>query len=214
IHCLSKSSGVPVLPDPRSGRQSCLSFLVERERLERQTKDRRAWERPRIVHRIDRATSGVVLVARDLHAEQWLSRAFETSRVRKEYAAILRGVVAPARVVIDCAIVPGRKGRMRGALRGPSASTELTVIERYADSTLVVARPRTGRTHQIRVHTALLGHPVLGDPLYGGAHEQDPELPPDGRASPPIARLALHAWRYVVPDPDGREEVFTVPLAP
>lgn len=208
VHCLAKESGVPVLPDPRSGRESCLAFLVERELKARGSKDEVSWERPHIVHRLDRATSGLVLVARNADAGRRISRALETMRVRKEYVAILEGVVEPARATVSCAIVPGRKGRMRGAAEGPPASTDFIVLERYPRATLVLARPRTGRTHQIRIHAFALGHRIACDPLYGKACPAT-----GGDLDNALGRLALHAWRYTVPASAAGEEVFTCPLA-
>lgn len=142
--------------------------------------------------RLDRDTSGVVLFATDERANAGLARAFEERRVEKTYVAL----VARPRVVPSAPLVvrrpvgaaPGRQGRTSGGEGAKPAETEVVVREVLADALLVEARPRTGRRHQVRVHLAHAGMPILGDPLYGEA---------GGRAR----RLMLHARRLVLPHP-------------
>ncbi len=193
---LDKPSGVPVVPDRAAARPSCLGFLIRRELDARGVKPIQAFIRPRIIHRIDRLTSGLVIVAKTPEAERDASAAFEERRVRKEYLALVVGDVRAARVTIDCPLEPGRKGRMRTAARGGGrpARTEFEVRERYGDFTLLAARPRTGRTHQIRVHALALGHPLAVDPMYRPRSFDDRPRPPA------IERLTLHASEYELPE--------------
>jgi len=203
---VAKPSGEPVIPDREKALASVLGRLVRRELAARVTKPPREWLRYRIVHRIDRLTSGLVLVAKSAAAERRLGADFEARRVRKEYFALLRGVVAPALLAVHCPVVPGRKGKMRAVSsdRG-EALTELEVVERFAGFTLVRARPRTGRTHQIRVHAWAAGHPLAIDPVYGARGE--------GLEQPPgIERLTLHAYRYELAEDWEEPRVFTAPL--
>jgi len=194
VTVLDKPSGVPVVPDRAGGRESCLGYVLLRELDCRVTKTVAQYVRPRIAHRIDRLTSGLVIIARTPEAERGLGKYFEAGMVRKEYLTILRGCVDSLKTTVNCPIAPGRKGRMRVGPEGKSAQTEFEVVERLGEWTLAVARPRTGRTHQIRVHAFAMGHPVADDPLYG----RDP-VSGDPRQGL-VGRLALHAWRYSLPE--------------
>ena len=139
--------------------------------------------RPGIVHRLDKDTSGVVLVARTPAMYAHLARAFEHREVRKRYLLIARGTPDPPRGRIDAPIGrhPTHRTRMAVASRGRPAVTEYRVLDRAGGAALVEAGPLTGRTHQIRVHLAAIGHPILGDATYGG---------PTAGAE----RQMLHAW--------------------
>jgi 23S rRNA pseudouridine1911/1915/1917 synthase len=158
--------------------------------------------RPGIVHRLDKDTSGVMVVARTTFARAALSRQFKERTVRKAYLAIVRGVVARDRQTIARPIGrhPTERKRMSVASRTPrAAATDVVVLHRFAPATraeagatLVLARPATGRTHQIRVHLASAGHPCLGDKLYGGAK---------GEGAPALTRQALHALALEVDHP-------------
>lgn len=202
---LDKASGIPVLPDLHGGSESCLGYLVSRELRARREKPPSEYYRPRIVHRIDRLTSGLVIVARTPEAERELGEYFAVATIRKEYLALLSGVVEPARLTVDCPVAPGRKGRMRAAPGGKPALTEFDVLERFAGHTLCLVRPRSGRTHQIRVHAHAVGHPVACDTLYSSRDHS--------RAASGIGRLALHAWRYSLPATWPGSRTFTCPLA-
>ena len=215
IVALSKPSGIPVVPDRSRALESVLGLLTRRELEARVGKPPGEFLRYRIVHRIDRLTSGLVLVAKTADVERALAEDFEHRRVKKEYLALLSGVVAPARFTVHCPVVPGRKGKMRaGSWPSPKeppssqeALTEFDVLERFQGMTFVRARPVTGRTHQIRVHAWAAGHPLSIDPLYGSKArgEKTPWVPG-------IERLTLHASRYELPESWDEPRSFECPL--
>jgi RluA family pseudouridine synthase len=123
----------------------------------------------RYVHRLDAETSGVLLLARSLGALKALSALFESRKMQKVYFAVVRGV--PGENAWSCdlklAPVPGQAGKMKTDRGGKEAETRFRVLQVGAGESVVEARPLTGRTHQIRVHLAACGHPVVGDTLYG-----------------------------------------------
>ena len=128
--------------------------------------------RPGIVHRLDKDTSGLIIVAKKDVARRYLQRQFKARKVKKVYVALLEGRLQPARGVIEAPIGRDKKRRKRMAVveGGREARTAYRVIEYFhdrVDYTLVEAEPRTGRTHQVRVHFASIGHPLAGDPVYG-----------------------------------------------
>lgn len=155
-------------------------------------------ERPGVVHRLDRETSGVMVFARTQRAYLALRRAFERhSCVKKTYIAVLHGAPKPASGTIQTLI--GRKPfdarRMAVVDRnGSLAVTHWTVLSRHGALALVEFVIETGRTHQIRVHAAHIGHPIVGDPLYGDAAR-------DRRLASPPHRPLLHAVELSFPHP-------------
>lgn len=155
---------------------------------------------PRICHRLDRDTSGVVVLAKTLPARIRLQEVFEGRHMEKEYVAVVRGRVAQDEGLIDLPIGPDEEAPIELMMTtrpdGLPSRTRFRVLERFDGASLMRFDLETGRQHQIRVHARAIGHPVLLDPLYG-----DGRLAwPDAR-SPVISRQALHARRVVLPHP-------------
>ncbi len=190
---LVKDSGVPVVPDRQKRQESCLAFLLRRELCQRKDKSVEEYIRPRVVHRIDRLTSGLVIFAKTPAAERKLSAAFEARQVRKEYLAIVLGDMVAARKTLSVSIDSGRKGRMRWGASGKSSETVFEAVERFGTFTLVRARPLSGRTHQIRVHALAAGLPLAVDSLY-----RPPATGTWGQLQG-IDRLTLHARSLELP---------------
>ena len=170
--------------------------------------------RPGIVHRLDKMTSGLVVVARNDAAHRQLAEQFKSRAVRKTYALLVHGQVSNAQGKI-CKPVgrdPARRTRMRiGGLRPREAVTRYEVIRRFPDFTLLEAYPETGRTHQIRVHFAAIGHPIVGDTTYGAPRK----LRIGGGEVPTPSRTFLHAGFLEFQHPRTRRAVrFMAPLPP
>ncbi len=166
-----------------------------------------------VVHRLDRGTSGVLLFARDAATHRALCGAFERHEVTKRYVALVRGVPA-GDLRVDVPIAPGRKGRMRAGEGLPGAkasSTFLRVVAPFPPlAALVEAFPASGRTHQVRVHLAHAGHPLLVDPDYGDA---GPWIGPGGSAL--LDRTPLHAASLELVHPGtGKPLRVEAPLPP
>jgi 23S rRNA pseudouridine1911/1915/1917 synthase len=170
--------------------------------------------RPGIVHRLDRGTSGIMVVAKHDRAHQELSRQFKDREVEKEYIALVWGVVQAGRR-IDAPIGRDPEHRQKmstRARRARSAVTRVTFARHFHGATLVKVAIATGRTHQIRVHLSAIGHPVVGDPVYGGVHRR---VAANLRAVQRLERPFLHAARLTFTHPgDGRRVDFDSPLAP
>ncbi len=168
-----------------------------------------AAERPRLVHRLDKDTSGVLLLARSAAAARWIGEAFRGRDARKIYWAVVAGVPQPYRGKIDAPLakLPGAAGeRMAADEAGKRAVTLYAVVDRLGDRAAWVAlMPLTGRTHQLRAHMALIGHPILGDGKYGGAASR---LEIAGLAK----GLHLHARSIALSRPDGRILTVEAPL--
>ena len=169
-------------------------------------------KRPGIVHRLDRGTSGLMVVAKNDAAHEELSRQFHDREVEKEYIALVWGLVQAGRR-IDAPIGrdPANRKRMSArSRRSREAVTRIVRAEALRALTLVHVAIHTGRTHQIRVHLNAIGHPVVGDALYGGVHRR---VPGDLRAVTHLDRPFLHAARLAFKHPaDGRLMEFTSEL--
>ena len=164
--------------------------------------------RPRLIHRLDRDTSGVILTARTKPAAGFLGKAMMARRFVKTYVALVGGALPPEGV-IDVPLRReeiGREAYMRVCAPdhadAEAALTRYRVLAQGADATLVELKPQTGRMHQLRVHLAHLRCPILGDPRYGGA------LTLGGR---PVERLMLHAAALQFPHPEGGETRIEAP---
>ena len=164
-------------------------------------------DRPRLVHRLDRDTTGVLLVAKHRDAAAKLGRIFQTRSAAKTYWALVKGVPKPPQGKVEAALVkaagPDGEDRVRKALPGEQdkamhATTHYSVIDRVAHkASWVSLKPVTGRQHQLRAHMALIGNPIVGDNKYEG----DKVLADSGIE----AKLHLHARRLVIPHPAGRQ---------
>ena len=155
--------------------------------------------RPGIVHRLDAGTSGLLVVASDDESFEGLAATFTRHEAGRAYLALVRGSVAHDRFEVDAPL--GRAGaRIRvDATGGREATTAFEVRERFDRATLLEAEPRTGRTHQIRVHLSSIGHPILGDRRYGGGGDDARELG--------LERPFLHAWRIAFDHPITGERI-------
>ncbi len=162
--------------------------------------------RPGIVHRLDRETSGLIVVVKDNRSHIRLARQFEKHRVRKKYVALVKGAVAYDEGVIDAGLdrhpIHFDKKAVSFEAAARTAKTFYRVLRRNENGTTLIALfPQTGRTHQLRVHMAYLGHPILGDDKYGAAHS--------------FFRLALHAQSVGFEHPHtGRFVEFSTPIPP
>lgn len=156
--------------------------------------------RPKLVHRLDRETSGVIVAARTRSAAAHLSASFAGRLADKTYLAIVSGAPGTPEGVIDIALLKGRSPAGHDVMFASDAPEALAaqtlwrVIASRAEASLLALTPRTGRLHQLRAHLAAIGHPIAGDAKYGGLQ---------ALAGAPVARLMLHAWRLTVPHPSG-----------
>jgi 23S rRNA pseudouridine1911/1915/1917 synthase len=169
-----------------------------------------ALARPGVVHRLDRETSGVMVLAKNQHSFLHLKAQFHDRLTKKEYRALVYGELKEMRGTIDRPITRSTKDfRLRSAQRGGRgvARDALTVWEKIDANTtysLVRLLPKTGRTHQLRVHMKAINHSIVCDQLYAPHHPCDPR----------IGRLALHAYQLTFVDVNGAEQVFTAPPPP
>ncbi|UCD29499.1 MAG: RluA family pseudouridine synthase [Planctomycetota bacterium] len=161
--------------------------------------------RPGIVHRLDKNTTGIMLVAKTDEAHWRLSLQFERRTVRKIYLGVVEGdpqldsdvinaPLAAHQTIRERYIVPGVHARLRNKLI-KEAVTEYEVVERFRGYALVHLQPKTGRTHQLRVHMSYIGYPMAGDTFYGGHHVSELSLTGRGSDEPLTTQQALHAFR-------------------
>jgi tRNA pseudouridine32 synthase / 23S rRNA pseudouridine746 synthase len=177
ILAVAKPEGLAVIPE-RDGEAPSLFEMLCTQRDERLY----------VVHRIDKDTSGLILFARNARMHRWLNGQFEARAVEKTYLALVHGQVEVESGSIEAPLRQFGSGRVAvDPERGKPSTTEFRVGRRFVAYTLVEARPRTGRRHQIRVHLYHLGHPIVGDPLYG-----------DRAIQQGFARLMLHTLRLLV----------------
>lgn len=181
---LRKPAGLLSVPGRGAERADCVAARIQARHPE-----------ARVVHRLDMATSGLMVFALGLEAQRALGRAFETRRVDKRYEAVVAGRLLPEQGQVDLPLIcdwPNRPRQMVDHERGKPASTHWRVLshEPTGTHTRVALLPITGRSHQLRVHLWSLGHPILGDELYGDAAS---------RAAAP--RLLLHACGLALPHP-------------
>ncbi|MBI4497179.1 MAG: RluA family pseudouridine synthase [Chloroflexi bacterium] len=160
--------------------------------------------RPGIVHRLDRDTSGLMVVAKHPAAQEHVARQLQERQVSKKYLALVEGTLTSPRGLIDAPIGrdPSHRQRMAVVAGGREAYTRYRVLQHFPEYTLLEAEPVTGRTHQIRVHLAAIGHPIVGDTLYG-------------RPTPLVPRQFLHAHGLGFRLPSSNQRVeFSAALPP
>ncbi|MDM7917086.1 MAG: RluA family pseudouridine synthase [Candidatus Eisenbacteria bacterium] len=207
ILAVRKPANLPVHPSGRYFRNTLLLMLLEERGEDLDTTGLR------IVHRLDRETSGVILFGKGREAASALAIQFETRQVAKRYLAIVHGRPKEDRFLVDAPVGRDPRSPVRKAMTvledGRPARTSFRVVRRSGEHALLIARPHTGRLHQIRVHLRHAGLPIVGDKVYG----RDPRLflrfvegslSPEDRLRLVWRRQALHAWRLTLRHPrDG-----------
>ncbi|MDD5073148.1 MAG: RluA family pseudouridine synthase [Candidatus Omnitrophica bacterium] len=198
IIVINKQPGIAVHPAPGTRSGTIVNALLNHCRKLSDLNE----GRPGIVHRLDKDTSGVMVAAKNNASHAELARQFKDRAVKKNYLALAKGVIELDNGVVDLPIGRHPSNRQKMAVRYDSerkAVTEYKVIKRFDDFTLVKLDLKTGRTHQIRVHMAYIGHPVLGDEKYGSKGN--------------FPRQALHSYYLRLRHPkDGREMEFKADL--
>lgn len=186
---VDKPAGLPSVPGRTPELQDCAASRVQA-----------AYPDALVVHRLDMATSGLLLFARGLQAQRILNRAFEERQVEKVYVAVVHGRPPQSQGSIALPLIadwPRRPRQIVDHTRGKPSLTHWEIQEpQWSDCTRVRLRPVTGRSHQLRVHMAAIGHPILGDDLYADEETRD-------RAS----RLLLHAASLALIHPNGQQAV-------
>ncbi len=152
------------------------------------------------MHRLDRATSGIIIGAKNQRALSLLQKQFAQRAAKKTYVTIVEGHLKQPEALIDMPIErnPKAPATFRVGANGKPSKTHYKVIQEGPKTSLLELKPETGRTHQLRVHLAKLGHPIVGDPLYGHGSYGD--------------RLFLHALSLEITLPNGQRQTFTAPL--
>jgi len=214
---INKAAGISVHPPGRDYGGTLVNALLGHcEKLS----DENSPVRPGILHRLDKNTTGVIIVAKDNAAHRCIARQFERRIVKKEYAAIVHGEFRVDNDIISKPLARSVKHGDRMGVNwaeGKNASTRLDVVERFRGYTYLRLSPKTGRTHQLRVHMASVGHPIVADDLYGGHPAYESLLAGLGQIQPGeepiIDRQALHARRIRFLYPFTRDYVeFAAPL--
>jgi 23S rRNA pseudouridine955/2504/2580 synthase/23S rRNA pseudouridine1911/1915/1917 synthase len=205
-----KPSGLTVIPERFNTEKPCLQSILEK-----------TYGKLWVVHRIDRETTGLVCFARNEEAHRNLSKQFETREVRKFYKVIVSGRLEGTEGEIDSPIMerPNKLGTMMVHPKGKEALTLFAVEEQFRSCALLNVEIKTGRTHQIRVHMAAAGHPLLVDSIYSQNQTfllssiKKKYKQTDEEEKPIISRLTLHAYKLELNHPvTGERMTFTSPL--
>lgn len=201
---VEKPAGLPMHTTAKFWKNTLTTLL--RERYPGQTMQ--------VCHRLDRETSGILLVARSSKAATYLMQAFEHRKVQKAYLALVHGLPTPAGGLIDAPLklLDTPTHMMMGVVPdGANARTRYSTLERYERHALVLAEPETGRQHQIRVHCAHMGHPIVGDKMYKASEADFMSFCDGGMTDELLAKFdglgrhALHAHRLTFPHPATHE---------
>jgi 23S rRNA pseudouridine1911/1915/1917 synthase len=175
----------------------------------------------RLIHRLDKDTSGVIVLAKNVKAQSYVSKQFEAGEVSKSYHAIVKGEMRKDDGIINMPLMesPKRPGTMVVNKKGKKSISLYKVLERFRDFTLVEVNPLTGRTHQVRVHMSAAGYPLAIDPLYGSSSSiylselKKDYKPKNDTEKPIIHRLPLHAFRLSFREPtEGKTILLEAPL--
>lgn len=189
IIILNKPSGLLTVPGKAPEHKDSLDYRV-----------RLVWPKARIVHRLDMATSGLVVMAMHLDSQRHLNRQFQLRQTHKRYIAVVEGQLAADAGAVELPLIcdwPNRPKQMVSFAAGKQALTYFSVLERSASSTKVELIPVTGRSHQLRVHMLWTGHPICGDKFYGSEQGK--------RAA---NRLLLHAHSLLFRHPSTEAELY------
>lgn len=215
IVAVNKPPGIAVHPSARYREHTLISLLHSRYKKHQ---DPSRDMLPKLCHRIDRETSGLVLAAKDDLVRSHLGKIFEGRKVQKEYLAIVEGEVRDDKGSIDFSLAPARDSQVQIRMearrdgKGFPCFTEYEVLRRYDGYTFLAARPKTGRQHQIRVHLAAIGHPIIGDKIYGPDENLflkalESDLRAEDKELLKLDRHALHAHRLRFEHPALKQEI-------
>lgn len=166
IIVVNKPAGLTVHPPNKEHQQSLVNALITMGKVLAKVVSLR----PGIVHRLDKETSGVLIVAKNPNSYYNLIEQFKARKVKKQYRAIVWGRIEKDELVVDMPIKRDEKNRLRmkiGFAEGKNAYTQISVLKRFKDNSLLALRPTTGRMHQLRLHLKFLGYPIVGDDKYG-----------------------------------------------
>lgn len=208
---LDKASGILTIPDRHDDTQLSLYKSLTNK-----------YGKIFIVHRLDKDTSGLILFAKNEVTHKFLSQLFEQRKIKKSYLAIIRGSLSEKKGSINEPIAehPFRKGEMAVNKKGKASLTDYEVLEDHGIYSLVEFDIHSGRTHQIRVHTKFMGHPIVGDTVYGdgkpvllSSFKKKYKLSQhDEEERPILSRLALHSHRLIFTDQHGLHHQLEAPL--
>jgi 23S rRNA pseudouridine955/2504/2580 synthase/23S rRNA pseudouridine1911/1915/1917 synthase len=216
---VNKPSGILVTPDRWD-----LGLPTLQDMLREYLRRNQGTQHPnlRVIHRLDKDTSGAIVLAKNVRAQSYVSKQFESGEVSKSYYAIVKGEIPEKDGIINYSLMesPKKPGTMVVNSKGKKSITLFTVLERFQGFTLVEAKPLTGRTHQVRVHLQAYGYPLAIDPIYGNAEPvylsqfKKNYKPKEGEEKPVISRLPLHAFRLSFREPlEQKTIVVEAPLA-